>query len=582
MKYFLRVLIYFIAVCHALTVLAVNPTADYDSLARQSSEQLMQRGRLYYEQRQAGKALACFVIVGERYKKSDDIQHRRLSIRALNNAACVYKFIYSDYSRAYELFTQAYDLCEECHYDEFMPVVMVNLGDLLNDYSRSYHSQSLSQQAHDLFNQCMQRAVETKNWELMTTAFFNLSNQNYSLPLEPYRCIFNSEIPDSTPDLTYVRLQYQGLQHLQQHQYREARQCFSRQLDVVSARWEPERDTLASYMSIAHTYRMERDYPHETEYLEKAYLMASEGNASDQSANICQLLAESYGMQGQTDMQRHYRTLYLENKEDILTKRLANVGELNYIYQLRKEEQRATQLSERHHLQQMVILGIAVLLLVVVVSMLLLWRKTRQLVQRNKKLFDKNRQLLRIEQEALRVHRECEELRKECHAMRETSHRSATDIEPDAVSPCDSSATVKPSASAVEGKYSHSNLSTEQKEVLIFRIQEIMSRPENICQQDFTLGKLAKLADSNTSYVSQVINEHYGNAFSNVLSCYRIREACRRINDETMQYSQITIEAIATSVGFKSRTSFINAFKRETGLTPSEYMKIAMGKPTAS
>ena len=37
----------------------------------------------------------------------------------------------------------------------------------------------------------------------------------------------------------------------------------------------------------------------------------------------------------------------------------------------------------------------------------------------------------------------------------------------------------------------------------------------------------------------------------------------------------MTIEAIAIGVGFKSRTSFINAFKREVGLTPSEYMRMA-------
>ena len=123
-------------------------------------------------------------------------------------------------------------------------------------------------------------------------------------------------------------------------------------------------------------------------------------------------------------------------------------------------------------------------------------------------------------------------------------------------------------------KYSHSNLTDEQRQTLSYRIRDILEAPDIICQQDFTLAKLAKLTDSNTTYVSQVINENYKAAFSIVLGNFRIKEACRRISD-TEHYGNLTIDAIATSVGFKSRTSFFNAFKRETGLTPSEYQRLA-------
>ena len=176
------------------------------------------------------------------------------------------------------------------------------------------------------------------------------------------------------------------------------------------------------------------------------------------------------------------------------------------------------------------------MLLVVLGSAILLWRKNRQLNSRNKSLYEKNRQLLQIEHEA-------QELRKNN-----------------------------------DEKYSRSNLSDDQRSALAMRIEEILSSADAICEQDFTLNKLAKLVDSNTTYVSQVINEKYGMAFSNVLAGFRIKEACRRMNDETDRYSQMTIEAIATGTGFKSRTTFINAFKRETGLKPSEYLRMAAAK----
>ena len=120
-------------------------------------------------------------------------------------------------------------------------------------------------------------------------------------------------------------------------------------------------------------------------------------------------------------------------------------------------------------------------------------------------------------------------------------------------------------------------LNDEQRETLILRIQETLSNPDIICQQDFSLAKLAKLINSNTTYVSQVINEKYGMAFSNLLGSYRIRVACQWM-DEPARYGNLTIEAIASGTGFKSRTTFVNAFKRETGLKPSEYLRMAAAK----
>lgn len=517
-------IILLLAVC-ALPLKAQSAIEDYDSLSQLPSSVLMKQGRTFFEQRIPGKALACFTIVSERYKGHHRSEEAELCIRALNNCGCVYKFLYFDYVQAYSYFTRAYDLCEELNYDELLPLVLVNLGDLLNDYGKSYDSQSLSQQATDIFNQCIDKAFETKNWELLTTAFFNLANQNHTLDLTKYENIFSSEIPDSTPDLAYIRLQYEGIRHIQQGQHAKARDCFQRQLSVVSARWTAERDTLSSYVNIAKTYQLENDYAGEAASLEKALKIALDNNIDDLSATICKQLAKCYEQLGNQDLQQHYRILYLEKMEDSRHSQLASIGELTYINELRKEETRAKELAEARRMQEYALLAVAIVLLVVAISAVLLWRKNRELQARNRSLYEKYKQTL----------------------------------------PQD----------AEERKYSHSNLNGSQKETLAFRIEEILNNAEVICQQDFNLSQLAKLADSNTTYVSQVINEKYGMTFSNVLARFRIREACYRISNKREQYSNITIEGIATSVGFKSRTAFINAFKREVGLTPSEYLRMA-------
>ncbi len=79
----------------------------------------------------------------------------------------------------------------------------------------------------------------------------------------------------------------------------------------------------------------------------------------------------------------------------------------------------------------------------------------------------------------------------------------------------------------------------------------------------------------------QVIHEKWGENFNSFLNSYRIKEACRRLGDID-HYGQLTIEAIATGVGFRSRTSFVTSFKRITGLTPSEYQRLAREEASAA
>ena len=65
-----------------------------------------------------------------------------------------------------------------------------------------------------------------------------------------------------------------------------------------------------------------------------------------------------------------------------------------------------------------------------------------------------------------------------------------------------------------------------------------------------------------------------GKNFNSLLQSYRIREACRRFPDPA-NYGNLSIEAVAADVGFKSRTNFNSVFKEVTGLTPSVYIKMA-------
>jgi AraC-like DNA-binding protein len=120
-------------------------------------------------------------------------------------------------------------------------------------------------------------------------------------------------------------------------------------------------------------------------------------------------------------------------------------------------------------------------------------------------------------------------------------------------------------------------LDQESKDRLFGQIKHVMDDMSIICKPDFSLQQLATLVGSNYKYVSQVINECYGKSFKQVLNEQRVSEACRILNDPDKS-GHLTIEAIAANLGFNSRSNFTVTFKRITGISPSDFMKMAKEK----
>ncbi len=109
---------------------------------------------------------------------------------------------------------------------------------------------------------------------------------------------------------------------------------------------------------------------------------------------------------------------------------------------------------------------------------------------------------------------------------------------------------------------------------LVERINEALADETNFCDPEFNLATLAAIVGSNTNYVSQAINSCHNKNFRTLLGEYRIREAMRRMKDNG-QYANFSIRGISESVGFKSPSNFIAAFKKMTGMTPSLYQKLS-------
>jgi AraC-like DNA-binding protein len=118
-------------------------------------------------------------------------------------------------------------------------------------------------------------------------------------------------------------------------------------------------------------------------------------------------------------------------------------------------------------------------------------------------------------------------------------------------------------------KYSKSTLTGERKQNILNAIRKEMEKNEYYLGNLASLSDLSKKLGESQNHVSQVINEKLGKNFFELLADYRIEKAKKIISDD--MNGKITIEEISETVGYNSKTAFNNAFKKLTGLTPSQY-----------
>ncbi|MHC1775522.1 MAG: tetratricopeptide repeat protein [Lentimicrobium sp.] len=124
---------------------------------------------------------------------------------------------------------------------------------------------------------------------------------------------------------------------------------------------------------------------------------------------------------------------------------------------------------------------------------------------------------------------------------------------------------------SVKNLSNQSPLNSEEKNRLIAGIARLIKEERIYTRKQLSLADLAKTLNTNTAYLSHLINDHYKTNFPNFLNKLRVQEAQKMLTRE--EYKNQTFEAIAESVGFHSRSAFNAAFKNITGVTPGFFIK---------
>jgi AraC-like DNA-binding protein len=112
-------------------------------------------------------------------------------------------------------------------------------------------------------------------------------------------------------------------------------------------------------------------------------------------------------------------------------------------------------------------------------------------------------------------------------------------------------------------------------EELINQILEKLSRFESkkeYLQSNITIQMLSTTFDTNSKYVSKIVNVHKGKTFIQYINDLRIEHAISQLQ-QNKKLRNYTIQALALEFGFNSAESFSSAFNKKTGIKPSFFIK---------
>ena len=120
-------------------------------------------------------------------------------------------------------------------------------------------------------------------------------------------------------------------------------------------------------------------------------------------------------------------------------------------------------------------------------------------------------------------------------------------------------------------KYPNSNLDNADIQTYSKSIEQFFITKKPYLNPILTLSDLAKETGIPEKSISQVINQQWNQNFFSFINSYRIKEAKVKINN--FNPNTDTLLGIAFDSGFNSKSSFYDVFKKQTGMTPTEYRK---------
>jgi AraC-like DNA-binding protein len=111
---------------------------------------------------------------------------------------------------------------------------------------------------------------------------------------------------------------------------------------------------------------------------------------------------------------------------------------------------------------------------------------------------------------------------------------------------------------------------TDKSDMLYTDLLQWLEIDKRFSRNDLSLELISKELNTNREYLSQALSNH-NVRFNDLLNKRRVEEAIQILSDPTNKRSRYSLLVIANEVGFNSNSVFIDAFRKQTGMNPSQF-----------
>ena len=119
-------------------------------------------------------------------------------------------------------------------------------------------------------------------------------------------------------------------------------------------------------------------------------------------------------------------------------------------------------------------------------------------------------------------------------------------------------------------KIKRKNTSPNTENHLYERLIDWLEKDKQFSRTDLTVDVVAKELSTNRDYLSNAISEK-GKRFNDLINKYRVDEAINILTSKCDKRRNYNLTIIASEVGFKSNSVFIEAFRKQTGMNPAQF-----------
>ena len=477
-------------------------------------------------------ALTFYSLIAQKYLSNHSKEWAHAYTRACNNAGYAYFFRYSDYQQAFDNYMCALEAAREYGFSDMFPVIYLNLANI-------YYVYNQQEEALDLYQKAFHSAVETHDEDVLLKSLNNMILHSFHIgsakPVEKELNIFDSLQLRNDSALMYTRLLEKGARLMTRKELSSVLTCLDSALLLVE-----DRNKLAVLSTRAIlNERYGRPEQALNDYRKIKPFISLPGNA-DIMVGYLQQMSNLFYTLGQVDSAYYYSQQFLQEADSIFgNKGFGKLKDLAAAHSARLADEKFRELELSHKRVLIILTAIAVGTFLLGIIIILLIKGRNALRRSNKELFHKNEALLAAADDAQIWRKAYEQVAKS-----------------------------KPAAETF------SLVPDQSLQDIAARICAVLDERPEVYSCNFSIDTLAGIIGSNRQYTSLAINRILGKNFPQLLGEIRIKEACRRLAD-VENYGNITLEGLATECGFRSRTNFISVFKKMTGLTPSEYRRIA-------